>query len=113
MLLRMSLFVLPSTGFEVETQEDALWAPIAHRTRKRLKLKSTMHVDHCQKLLSNLINNHTSTVLLVMQYIQRCGSRRVWFTRLATTYNVVWSGNRLLWVIMVASNLRVDSPTVI
>lgn len=28
-------------GFEVETQEDAFWAPIAHRTRKRLKLKST------------------------------------------------------------------------
>ena len=28
-------------GFEVETQEDAFWAPIAPRTHKRLKLKST------------------------------------------------------------------------
>ena len=24
-------------GFEIETKEDLFWAPVAHRTRKRLK----------------------------------------------------------------------------
>ena len=40
----LSLSYHPQEGvpyFEVETWEDAFWAPIAHRTRKRLKLKST------------------------------------------------------------------------
>ena len=29
-------------GFEVETQEDTFWAPIAHRMHKRLKLKTIL-----------------------------------------------------------------------
>ena len=40
----LSLSYHPREGvpdFEVETQEDAFWAPIGHRTRKRLKLKTT------------------------------------------------------------------------
>ena len=28
-------------GFEIETADDTFWAPIAHRTRARVRLKST------------------------------------------------------------------------
>ena len=28
-------------GFEIETADDTFWAPIAHRTRARVHLKST------------------------------------------------------------------------
>ena len=34
----MSIYNMP--GFDIETRDDGFWAPIAHRTRSRLKSDS-------------------------------------------------------------------------